>query len=182
MDPTKGFGWLYFRRGAARGGRFKVYLCPKPRDIHKVIPTFAEVLGRNGGVFKMAFPRASLARPDKIVAYFRTFQGLQEALAAMAARLTREARVQAAPFSAPVPGTALLSWGVDPPNLSGRKAMSWRSWLTAQVAECAQNIPAAKTPIEALEHLKAALKLRDIDPASWLPLQELLSRKWRIEL
>jgi hypothetical protein len=175
-------GWLYFRRGAARAGRFKVYLCPKPRDIHKVISAFAEVLGRNGGVFKMAFPRASLVRPDKIVAYFPAFRGLQQALAAVADRLPRDASVQAVPFSAPVGGAPLLSWGVDPPNLSARKSTSWRSWLTTQVAECVHGIPPGKSPVEALEHLKAALKLRDIDPVGWLPVQEFLSRKWRIEL
>jgi hypothetical protein len=174
-------GWLYFRRGASRGGRFKVYLCPKSQDIHKVIPTFAEVLGRNGGVFKMAFPRDFLVRPDKIIAYFPTFQELQQGLSAMVG-LTREARVQAVPFSAPVPKMPLLSWGVDPPSRSMRKARSWRSWLTVQVAECVQGIPAAKTSIEALDHLKAALQLRDIDPVSWLPLQQLVSQKWRIEL
>jgi hypothetical protein len=174
--------WLYFRRGASGGGPFKIYLCPQPKHVSKVIPGFAAVLGHgHSGVFKVAFPMESLARADKIVAYLPTFEALQEAVTKLAA-LQLDVAVQAVPFSASVPSVPLLSWGVDPPNFSGRKSSSWRSWLTGQIAECVQSIPTALTPRETLDHLKAALQLRDVDPVNWLPLQQLLAHKWRIQL
>ena len=175
-------GWLYFRRGNSPGRPFKIYLCPRPKDVPNVIPGFAEVLGRaRGSVFKIAFPSDSLVRADKIVAYLPTFEALQRALTDLVS-LSLDAPVQAVPFSAPVPRAPLLSWGVDPPNLDTHKASSWRSWVTRQVAECVHNVPATGTPAEALDHLKTALQLRDIDPVNWLPLQQLLSRKWRLDL
>jgi hypothetical protein len=174
--------WLYFRRGASGGGSFKVYLCPQPKHVSRVIPSFAAVLGRgHSGVFKVAFPMESLARADKIVAYFPTFDALQEAVSRLA-DLQLDVSVQAVPFSASVPSVPLLSWGVDPPTLPGRKSSSWRSWLTGQIAECVKSVPAALTPRERFDHLRAALQLRNIDPVNWLPLQQLLAHKWRIEL
>ncbi len=148
----------------------------------RVIPSFAAVLGRgHSGVFKVAFPMESLARADKIVAYFPTFDALQEAVSRLA-DLQLDVSVQAVPFSASVPSVPLLSWGVDPPTLPGRKSSSWRSWLTGQIAECVKSVPAALTPRERFDHLRAALQLRNIDPVNWLPLQQLLAHKWRIEL
>jgi len=175
-------GWVYFRRGESASLRFKIYLCPRPEDAHCLIPTFTEVLGRAAGsVFKIAYPAASLARPDKIVAYLPSFDALENTLSTLV-RVTPQARVQPVPFSAVVPGTSLFRWGVDPPNFSQRQAASWRSWLTRQVAETAREVPAAVSGDDAMEHLRAALRLRDIDPHTWLPRQEMLAQKWRIEL
>ena len=179
-DPA----WLYFRRGSSSGGRFKIYLSPCPQDISRVIHGFAEALGDragSGGVFKMAFPSEALRRPDKIVAYVPTFDALQQTLTRLV-ELSLNATVQAVPFSAPVPRAPLLSWGVDPPNESRDPRSSWRSWLTRQVAECAHAIPLTETSAAALDHLRTALRWRDIDPVNWLPRQQLLSRKWRLEL
>ncbi len=177
-------GWLYFRRGNPSGGRFKIYLSPRPQDIRRVIHSFADALGarsRGGSVFKMAFPAAALRRPDKIVAYLPTFDALQQSLSRLV-ELSLEAKVQAVPFSAPVPRAPILSWGVDPPNEATGTGSSWRSWLTHQVAACAHAIPQTEAPAAALDHLKLALQLREIDPVSWLPRQQLLSREWRLEL
>jgi hypothetical protein len=178
-----GRAWLYFRRGSSSGGRFKIYLSPRPQDIPHVIRGFAEVLGSrtSAGVFKIAFPSEALRRPDKIVAYVPTFNALQETLSRLVA-LSLDATVQAVPFSAPVPRAPLLSWGVDPPNESKGPSCSWRSWLTRQLAECAHVIPLTEDSADALSHLKVALRLRNIDPVTWLPRQQLLSRKWRLEL
>lgn len=181
VQPNR--GWLYLRRGNPSGGRFKIYLSPRTQDIPRVIHGFAEALGggASGGVFKMAFPAEALRRPDKIIAYVPTFDALQETLSRLVA-LSLDAIVQAVPFSAPVPRAPLLSWGVDPPNKSTGPISSWRSWLTRQVAECAHAIPIAENSAGVLNHLKAALRLRDIDPVTWLPRQQLLSRNWRLEL
>ncbi len=175
-------GWAFFRRGASTGAHFKLYLCPKPEGVSAVIPGFTEVLGRaRSSVFKIAFPAGSLARADKIVAYLPSFEALQRTLSELA-RVGLEAPVQAVPFSAPVPGSELLSWGVDPPNSPNQRGSSWRSWVTRQVAECAHRIPVTVPPVEALDGLKTALQLRDIDPFQWLPRQQLVSRKWRLNL
>lgn len=178
-----GPAWLHFRRGDPQGGRFKLYLCPCPQDIPRVLQHFAEVIGDRaaGGVFKIAFPYGSLRRPDKIVAYLPTFYELQEILLLLT-KLQLEADVQAVPFSAPVLSAPLFSWGVDPPHQSIGLSASWRSWLTVQIAECAHAIPVDKAAEDAREHLSAALSVRDIDSVNWLPSQELLSRKWGLHL
>lgn len=182
-DVRPGPGWLYFRRGASTENRFKLYFCPHPRDMARAIPGFAATLGRaRSSVFKIAFPAESCVRADKIVAYFSNFGALQQCVANLMANGSLDATAQAVPFSASIPGTSLLSWGVDPPNLAVQASGSWRSWLTRQVAECVRSIPASQTPREGLVHLKTALRLRDIDPVRWLPLQQLLSCKWSIEL
>jgi hypothetical protein len=174
--------WLYFRRGAPFRAHFKIYLCPQPQSVAAVIPKFAEVLAVARDItFKVAFPAAQLARPDKIVAYFASFEAVQKTLAALTS-IGLGTPAQAVPFSAPVLGTELLSWGVDPPSLPSQKAVSWRSWVTRQVAECAGGISAATPPDEALAALTAALELRDIDPVQWLPRQQLISRKWSLDL
>jgi hypothetical protein len=173
--------WLYFRRQAGSGGRFKIYLSPTVEDIPKVLGRFAEALGRGNATFKIAFPAESLGRPDKIVAYVPTFAALQRTLSDLAAA-GLEAKVQAVPFSAPVSAAPLLSWGVDPPGVATGGGASWRSWVASQVAECAHSIPVSEPAGGALAHLKAALQVRDIDPVDWLPRQQLLSQKWRLEL
>ncbi len=173
--------WLYLRRNSGSGGRFKIYLSPAIADIPKVLDGFATVLGRKDATFKIAFPSHSLKRPDKIVAYFPTFAALQQGLSDLAGAAL-EGRVQAVPFSAPVAGAPLLSWGVDPPGMASRGHASWRSWVAGQVAECAHGIEQSAGPDEALVHLKTALELRGIDAARWLPSQQLISQKWRLEL
>ena len=175
-------GWVYFRRGAPFEARYKTYLCPQPQSIPAVIPVFSEVLARaHSSVFKIAYPATFLGRADKVVAYFPSFETMQRTLTDLA-RAGLDAPVQAVPFSAPVPGAPLLSWGVDPPNLPAKKGSSWRSWVVRQVAECAHRIPSETPHQEALDHLKGALQFRDIDPVQWLPQQQLISRKWRLDL
>lgn len=174
--------WVYFGLGAASGNRFKVYLCPRPEDTHAVIPAFAQILSRSSGaIFKIAYPAGSLVRPDKIVTYLPSFEDL-EATLSLLVHSVPAARAQTVPFSAPVPGSSLFSWGVDPPGGSDRVARSWRSWLTHQIAETAHEVPKAARSDEAFEHLRAALLLKDIDPYTWLPRQQMLAQKWRIQL
>jgi hypothetical protein len=174
--------WLYFRRGSPYEAHFKMYLCPRPRAVSSVIGKFADVLaGNRDSTFKIAYPAPHLARADKIVAYFENFEAVQRTIAALAPT-GLDAPSQPVPFSAPVPGTQLLTWGVDPPSLSSQRASSWRSWVTRQVAECAHALPTGTAPDEKLTALKTALELRDIDPVQWLPRQRLISRTWRLEL
>jgi hypothetical protein len=180
-QPTA--GWIYFRRGTSTGSRFKLYFCPRPSNMARALPSFAETLGRaRNSVFKIAFPAESCVRADKIVAYFPSFAALQQCVANLLVHASLDVEAQAVPFSATIPGTSLLSWGVDPPNLEGRATGSWRSWLTRQVAESVHSIPPSYSPEKGLLHVKAALRLRDIDPVQWLPMQHLLSRKWSMDL
>ncbi|MGA8029346.1 MAG: hypothetical protein WB992_19565 [Bryobacteraceae bacterium] len=177
-----GKAWVFFRRGQSSGAHFKLYVCPHPESIAAVIPAFCEVMGHaRSSVFKIAFPAHSLARADKIVAYFSSFEKLQTTVSELV-RLGLDVPVQGVPFSAPVPGTELLSWGVDPPAMAAQQAGSWRSWVTRQVAECVHGISGDVPAEEALNFLRTALRLRDIDPLQWLPRQELIAGKWRIEL
>jgi hypothetical protein len=177
-----GKGWIYFNRGKSYKARYKLYVTPKPQVIPDVIPQFAEVLGRSrGSIFKVAFPAGSLGRADKIVAYFPSFEAIQETATALL-RLRLDVPVQGIPFTARIPGTELFSWGVDPPRGSMPHGSSWRSWVARQVAECAQELPAHMAVPEAFDLIKMKLQLRQVDTVDWVPLQELVSRKWSLDI
>jgi hypothetical protein len=177
-----GKGWIYFNRGKSYKARYKLYVTPKPEVISDVIPRFAEVLGRSRrSIFKVAFPAGLLGRADKIVAYFPSFEAIQETASALL-DLRIDVPVQGIPFTARIPGTELFSWGVDPPRGAMRNGSSWRSWIALQVAECAQEVPTQMASADAFNLIKMKLQLRHVDTVDWVPLQELVSGKWRLEI
>jgi hypothetical protein len=118
-------------------------------------------------------------RPDKMVAYFPTF----EALAAAAERLQRAlsgCAAQGVPFTAPIDDEGLLSWGLDPPPPRDAPAWlgreSWRVWVTRRLAAAlaaAQGEPGGA--IEPWQFAVERVRLEGFDPGSWTPSPRL----WR---
>src|SRR5262249_57560169 len=78
-----------------------------------------------------------LLRPDKIVAYFPTLDGLRTASDRLATRLDG-CPAHGVPFTSELSGGGLLSWGVDPPAserlVNWQPQESWRLWLTNRLA------------------------------------------------
>jgi hypothetical protein len=113
--------------------------------------------------FKVGRGIEGLLRPDKIVAYFADRKHMEEVSKALA-RLLRDCPVQGVPFTAEVGGDGLLSTGVDP--VARNVAVSWRSWITDELALAlakARAAGAADRVIAALEHMRES----GVDPCSW---------------
>ena len=158
-------------RPSARDVNYKLYVSPALADLPSVFATVVEVLAEaDAPAFKVGGTPRDVARPDKIVAYFRNRQRALECGELLCARLGG-ARVQGVPFSAEIGAEGLVSWGVDPADIPGREAQSsWRRWvcrrlaqyLTAAVANPSPDMPAWRFALE-------RLRLDGVDTTTWEP-------------
>jgi hypothetical protein len=170
--------WLSWRSqtaepsGDARGASWKLYVSPAPEALAEGFGAILEALAAaRAGQFKVGAGAAGLLRPDKIVAYFPSFERLEEAARAMEPRLTGAA-AQGVPFTSEIAGDGLLSWGMDPPTTErdpwGSRE-SWRLWLTHRLARA---LIAARSSGEEVEPWRFAverLRLEGVDPETWTP-------------
>jgi hypothetical protein len=170
--------WLSWRSRAAEpagdpgGATWKLYVSPAPEALAEGFGAVLEALAAaRAGQLKIGAMAAGLLRPDKIVAYFPSFERLEEAARAVESRLGGVA-AQGVPFTSEIAGDGLVSWGMDPPAnergaWGGRE--SWRLWLTHRLARA---LIAARSSGEAVEPWRYAverLRLEGIDPESWTP-------------
>jgi len=127
--------------------------------------------------FKVGADASGLLRPDKIVAYFPSYERLAAAADAVLARLDG-APAQGVPFTAEIGGGGLLSWGVDPPDdvrsVLGGSRESWRVWVAHRLAWAL--LTARNTAIDPQEHslepwrfALERVRLEGIDTATWTP-------------
>ncbi|HVR06875.1 MAG TPA: hypothetical protein VMW75_02405 [Thermoanaerobaculia bacterium] len=126
--------------GPAGAVTYKLYVSPAPEALPNLFATVLDGFAAVGSPgFKVGATAGGLLRPDKIVAYFTTFERLAQAAAALAERLAGVA-AHGVPFTSEIAAGGLLSWGVDPPNedgfgpFAGDGRMSWRLWLTHRLA------------------------------------------------
>ena len=161
---------------------YKLYVSPVPEALPECFGPILDGLAAAGAAgFKVGATAGGLLRPDKVVAYFSSFEDLAEAAAAVDARLAGIASPHGVPFSSEIAAGGLLSWGVDPPPASrwglgaGAGRMSWRLWLTHRLARALLAGTAgarAQAPFEPLEPWRFAverLRLEGIDTDSWTP-------------
>lgn len=131
-------GWISFSRVGREPSdapACKLYVSPRPEALAAAFPVVAATFVRLGvGSFKVGRGAAGLLRPDKIVAYFDDADHLNAVAKALSHAL-RRAPPQGAPFTAEITGDGLLSWGRDPRPVEGAPLQSWRSWITARMAE-----------------------------------------------
>jgi hypothetical protein len=127
-------------QGAEGAATWKLYVSPAPEELPQCFGRLLDGLAAAGAPsFKAGATAGGLLRPDKIVAYFASFEELAAAAAAVGERLAGTAP-HGVPFSSEIAGGGLLSWGVDPPaaGRGGRGApdgrVSWRLWLTHRLA------------------------------------------------
>jgi hypothetical protein len=177
-------GWLSWRAhrareervGAAAGATYKLYVSPAPEALAAGFGNvLAALAAARAPQFKVGVDAWGLLRPDKIVAYFPSFERLGEAAGAVAERLGG-APAQGVPFTAEIAADGLLSWGVDPPAgdrgllWGGRE--SWRLWLAHRLARALLAARAAASPpvgVEPWHFALERLRLEGVDTDSWTP-------------
>jgi hypothetical protein len=173
-------GWLSWRSRAAEAGgtgvTYKLYVSPAPEALADSFGRVLEALAlAHAPQFKIGADAVGLLRPDKIVAYFPTFERLALAADAIAGHLDGTP-AQGVPFTSEIGGDGLLSWGMDPPAeeslalWDGRE--SWRFWLTHRLARAILAGKAAGSAGEGVEPWRFALerlRLEGVDTDSWTP-------------
>jgi hypothetical protein len=171
--------WLSWRRqgdrseGRSAGGTWKLYVSPEPEALADGFGRlFGDILDALAAArtpqLKVGAAAAGLLRPDKIVAYYPSFERLATAADAVAERLAGTP-AQGVPFTSEIAGDGLLSWGVDPPpegSWSGGE--SWRLWLTHRLAT-ALLAGKSSSGIEPWRFALERLRLEGVDTDSWTP-------------
>ena len=164
------------------GTTWKLYVSPAPEALAETFGAVLDALAAaRAPQFKVGAGAAGLLRPDKIVAYFPSFERLAAAAEAMTSRLAGVA-AQGVPFTSEIGGDGLLSWGMDPPatpaaSWNGR--LSWRLWLTHRLARAlisARQSSDESSPAEPWRFaLLERLRLEGVDTATWTPAASLWS-------
>jgi len=175
--PTENFNWLIWQHKEDSNDlvnkvTYKMYISPA---IYEMPKTFNRIVGEliktKSFSFKVGADRHGLLRPDKFIAYFKSFSDLQEA-ASMLKPLLQGVEVQGVPFTAQLDEEGLLSWGVDPPRkevLENFDGASWRASVTDKIALA---ISQAKTASlengAAYNFIMNKISLEGIDPRTWI--------------
>ncbi len=175
--------WLSWRRRgvddggrlAAAGATWKLYVSPAPEALADGFGRILDALAATRAPqFKIGADAAGLLRPDKMVAYYPSFERLAAAAEALTERLAGTP-AQGVPFTSEIGAGGLLSWGVDPPassQWSGRE--SWRLWLTHRLAISLLAGKSARvngdgTSVEPWQFALERLRLEGVDTDSWTP-------------
>jgi hypothetical protein len=180
-DPAAPDGWLSWGRreppaAAPHAATVKLYLSPRPEALRDAFGALVEALdGTDALAFKVGRDAHGLLRPDKLVAYFPSMQGLYDAAGALAARL-RGVPAHGVPFTAPLAPDALVSWGADPVPAPGGPRESWRLWVAQRLAAAilrarGEDGPAAAAAraLDILRHEHGVSPETWEPPAAWLP-------------
>jgi len=153
---------------------YKLYVSPQPSAVADSLRITAEVVRKRGAhALKVGADVHGLLRPDKLVAYFASFESLGEAAASLAPRLAGMP-AHGVPFTAEITPDGVLSWGVDPPRQERELAWTGESWRLWVVGRLASALVAAKTASNADEPWRYALEriaLEGIDASTWVPSQ-----------
>lgn len=181
--PTTNDGWFAWHARSPRpvpadASSYKLYISPHCNALRDTFQAVVETLtAQQVPAFKIGKDMYGLLRPDKIVAYFWSFEALSEAAEQLRLRLDG-VPAQGVPFTADLGGDGLLSWGIDPPRseqlLSWQERESWRSWITNRLAGA---LLAAKTAtlgtVEPWQFALERLRLDGVDTSSWTPAETL---------
>lgn len=159
-------------RGRADGGTYKLYISPAPDCFVDTALTVLTQVGRMGTAFslKMGTDPWGVLRPDKMVAYFRSFKDLRST-ARVLGRELRGVQSHGVPFTAPMHPSGLLSWGFDPPYTARHlhtQHESWRLWICTRLASSLVQAKLANVQtMEPWEYAILRLQLDGVDTVSW---------------
>lgn len=187
LDMQGWIGWQSRPRAGEEGGwrsggpTWKLYVSPRPEALAESFGAVLEALtAARASQFKIGADAGGLLRPDKIVAYFPSYERLAAAAGAVLEHLDG-APAQGVPFSAEIGGGGLLSWGVDPPDeersvpgSGGRE--SWRLWVAQRLAwallaarrERKEKGPGAED-VQPWRFALDRVRLEGVDTATWAP-------------
>jgi hypothetical protein len=160
-------GWAMWTRprGDPRNAptTHKLYVSPVLDSVRPVFHAVMPIVTESGAVgFKVGAELPYLGRPDKLVIYFADRAEMDRIAGLLEPRLA-DFEAHGVPFTCAIDGSALLSWGTDPP---GQTEQSWRSWLAMQLA-------GAMTEAERGHAVETALRRAEtlgVDPDTWEPL------------
>ncbi len=177
-DDASGDGWyVWHARREYRDPRrstCKLYISPSVEALPEVFRAAVEVFsGLEVPCFKIGRTLSGLMRPDKLVAYFETFEELATAGDWLGNTL-KGTPVHGVPFTAELQGEGLLSWGADPPDdlrsPLWQARESWRLWVTNRLASAlliARSSPSAT--VEPWQFALLRLQMDGVDTATWAP-------------
>lgn len=148
---------------------YKLYISPQAEDHAAVLAAAICALAhfRVFSIKTVCYSR-SVARPDKIVAYFDELPELMRASASVSAA-TEQYQSHGVPFTTPLAGPSMLSWGVDPPRslkTGSDNPMSWRAWITTRFAEKIVE-GRSKYEADAGQYALEQLRLLGLDAVTW---------------
>jgi hypothetical protein len=174
--PPDNPGWFVWRcREPPREATpYKLYLSPHPDALGDALSVAVPVLaGMGAPAFKLGRDMHGILRPDKLVVYFPTRPALRRVGDALAAALAG-VRPHGVPFTAPVDGAGLLSWGMDPPRserFSKWQGRSWRRWVTDRLAVALLRAKGAPDSVgrEPWQFALERIGAEGVDPATWAP-------------
>lgn len=173
-------GWLMWKSRRARPARqrgsatYKLYVSPDCAFVRDAFQAALEVFSDlQAPYFKIGKDVHGLLRPDKMVAYFSSFEALEEAAGRLGPKLAGVA-AHGVPFSAELAADGLLSWGIDPPRqqqtLPWQEHQSWRLWITNRLATALLAAKAsAQGAVEPWQFALERLRLEGVDITSWTP-------------
>jgi hypothetical protein len=172
-------GWRMWRHRNA-GARsedlttYKLYVSPACEAIRDAFHATLQILTEaQVPRFKVGQDVYGLLRPDKIVAYFWSFEQLERVAERLQSKL-RGIAAHGVPFTAKITDDGLLSWGMDPPQdqhvPAWQERESWRLWLTNRLATALLSARAAKSkPLEPWQFAMERLRLEGVNTDSWTP-------------
>ncbi|PEY75483.1 hypothetical protein [Bacillus cereus] len=153
---------------------YKLYVSPHCKFISEAFCTTVKVLTEvRATSFKVGKDMYGLLRPDKLVAYFATYDEMMEASARLL-KCLQGIPAHGVPFTAALDPSGLLSWGMDPPDreyILPWQGPSWRKWVTDRLAVAI--ISAKKslsTDTDPWQFALERLRLEGVDTTSWIPM------------
>lgn len=175
-------GWHYFvnHSGLAKTKKsnYKLYISPVPRNVPLVMQAAGKVLASIKDMsFKVGRGIEGLARPDKMIAYFSSYDLLSEA-ADRILEETKGVEAQGVPFSVAIDSAGLLSWGMDVYTTEGEN-QSWRQWMVNSIIQSIGD-GNMRTPDEAWTDVSMALHNEGIDPWTFIPNERWKQRYQKI--
>jgi hypothetical protein len=162
---------------------YKLYVSPACESASDVFAETLQVLTQvKASKFKIGEDVYGLLRPDKIVAYFASFEELQDAAWRLRDKLGG-CSAHGVPFTAELAANGLLSWGMDPPHeqqvLLWQERQSWRLWLTNRLAVALISAKGKQSgTIEPWQFAMQRLELEGVDTATWTPKIDVLEEDW----
>jgi hypothetical protein len=169
LRTQAGDPWTTLDRGAARPGRWKLYLSPHPADLARFLDRLLPALARTAVLsIKVGATPATAYRPDRCMAYFADLEGLNGAVRVLAPVLEREPGL-GVPFTASLGRSGVLSWGRDPLPAAG-SAASWRASITAVLGHSIHVAVTRPAPdVDPVDYALLRLALEPIDPVRFTP-------------
>jgi hypothetical protein len=173
------FQWQAVNDKTSGGGSshvYKLYVSPKPEFIREAFQGMVEALtDTQAHHFKVGCDAPGLLRPDKMVAYFSSFEALGAAATRIGAAL-EGCEAQGVPFTAALQADGLLSWGIDPAadkvTLSWQEHPSWRLWVTNRLAVALVSARSAgDIGLEPWRFALERLRLENVDTDTWTPTE-----------